>query len=146
MTYFTKIFCLDSQCAYVIFDTSPGLQYSSINAVVSADVVLVVTTLDKSDVEGTQRMMSELYELFEKKTEVITNKVPAEFFSSKNREKPQLDFETLQCARGRAQYITLPSSEGSQASITPTHPSNLPYLGNVLSSKLHALNFVHGEN
>ncbi|MCZ2809667.1 MAG: ParA family protein, partial [Candidatus Bathyarchaeota archaeon] len=39
---------------YVIFDTSPGLQYSSINAVVSADVVLVVTTLDKSDVIGTQ--------------------------------------------------------------------------------------------
>jgi len=54
---------------YVILDTSPGLQYSSINAIVSADVVLVVTSVDKSDVEGTQRMIHGLYELFEKKTE-----------------------------------------------------------------------------
>lgn len=80
---------------YVIFDTSPGLQYSSINAVVSADVVLVVTTLDKSDMEGTQRMISELYELFEKKTEVIANKVPVEFLPSKNRKRKQINLETL---------------------------------------------------
>ena len=52
---------------YVILDTSPGLQYPSINAVVSADIVLVVTIFDKSDVEGTQRMISELYELFKKR-------------------------------------------------------------------------------
>lgn len=81
---------------YVIFDTSPGLQYSSINAVASADVVLVVTTLDKSDMEGTQRMISELYELFEKKTEVIANKVPVEFLPSKNRKRKQINFETFQ--------------------------------------------------
>ena len=81
---------------YVIFDTSPGLQYSSVNAIISADVVLVVTTLDKSDVEGTQRMIRELYELFEKKTEVIENKVPVEFLPSKNRKRKRIDLETLQ--------------------------------------------------
>jgi MinD-like ATPase involved in chromosome partitioning or flagellar assembly len=32
---------------YVIFDSSPGLQYSSINAIVVADMVLVVTSIDK---------------------------------------------------------------------------------------------------
>jgi len=72
---------------YVIFDSSPGLEYSSINAVVSADVVLVVTTLDKSDIEGTQRMIKDLNELFKKKTGVILNKVPFDFISLEKRER-----------------------------------------------------------
>lgn len=68
---------------YVVFDTSPGLQYSSINAIVSADVVLVVSGTDVSDIKGTQRMIDELYELFEKKTGLIMNKVLTEVLSSK---------------------------------------------------------------
>jgi len=68
---------------FVIFDTSPGLQYSSINAIVSADVVLVVSGTDVSDIKGTQRMIDELYELFEKKTGLIMNKVLNEVLSSK---------------------------------------------------------------
>jgi len=60
---------------YIVFDTSPGLQYSSINAIVAADLVIVATTFDKSDVEGTKRMLRELYDLFEKKTEIVLNKV-----------------------------------------------------------------------
>jgi septum site-determining protein MinD len=60
---------------YLVLDTSPGLQYSSINAIVSADLVLVATTFDRSDVDGTRRMLRELYDLFEKKTEVVLNKV-----------------------------------------------------------------------
>jgi len=60
---------------YLILDTSPGLQYSSINAIVTADLVIVVTTLDRSDVEGTKRMLRELYDLFEKKTEIVLNKI-----------------------------------------------------------------------
>lgn len=60
---------------YLILDTSPGLQYSSINAIVTADLVLVATTFDLSDVDGTRRMLRELYDLFEKKTEVVLNKV-----------------------------------------------------------------------
>ncbi len=64
----------DKSFDFLIFDTSPGLQYSSINAVVSADLVIVVTTFDRSDVEGTKRMLRELYDLFEKKTEIVLNK------------------------------------------------------------------------
>lgn len=60
---------------YIVFDTSPGLQYSSINAIVTADIVIVATTFDMSDVQGTKRMLKELYELFEKKTEIVLNKV-----------------------------------------------------------------------
>jgi MinD-like ATPase involved in chromosome partitioning or flagellar assembly len=75
---------------YVIFDTSPGLQYNSINAIVSADIVFVVTTLEKSDVEGTQRMISDLYELFEKKPEIIVNKIPNGFLHSKNQKNLEI--------------------------------------------------------
>ena len=60
---------------YLIFDTSPGLQYSSINAIVAADFVVVATTGDRSDVDGTKRMLDELYNLFEKKTGLVLNKV-----------------------------------------------------------------------
>jgi cellulose biosynthesis protein BcsQ len=72
---------------YVIFDSSPGLDHSSINAVVSADGVLVVTTLDKSDLEGTRQMIKDLNELFEKKTRVILNKVPFDFLPLENLER-----------------------------------------------------------
>lgn len=71
----------------IIFDTSPGLQYSSINAIVTADVVLVVTSLDASDITGSQRMTSELYDLFEKKTGILVNKVIADFLSSEKERK-----------------------------------------------------------
>jgi MinD-like ATPase involved in chromosome partitioning or flagellar assembly len=72
----------DMELDYLLFDTSPGLQYSSINAIVSADVVLVISTIDASDIEGTRRMTHELYDLFEKKTGILMNKVPIEFLST----------------------------------------------------------------
>ncbi|MHC3129985.1 MAG: MinD/ParA family protein [Candidatus Bathyarchaeota archaeon] len=77
----------DSGLDYLILDTSPGLQYSSINAIVTADVVLVVTSLDASDINGSQRMTSELYDLFEKKTGILINKVIADYLSSKEEQK-----------------------------------------------------------
>lgn len=65
----------DQKFDYLFFDTSPGLQYSSINAIVAADFVVVATTGDRSDVDGTKRMLQELYNLFEKKTGLVLNKV-----------------------------------------------------------------------
>jgi len=76
----------DRSFDYLIFDTSPGLQYSSINAIVAADLVLVATTLDRSDVDGTRRMLRELYDLFEKKTEVVLNKVLDAYSKSRKEE------------------------------------------------------------
>jgi septum site-determining protein MinD len=71
---------------YLVFDTSPGLQYSSINAVVTADLVLVATTFDRSDVDGTKRMLHELYDLIEKKTELVMNKVLYDVTSKSGKE------------------------------------------------------------
>jgi MinD-like ATPase involved in chromosome partitioning or flagellar assembly len=77
----------DDDFDYIILDTSPGLQYSSINAIVTADVVLVVTSLDASDINGSKRMTSELYDLFEKKTGILVNKVITDYQSSEKEQK-----------------------------------------------------------
>jgi MinD-like ATPase involved in chromosome partitioning or flagellar assembly len=85
-----KTSLLDEMCFdYVILDSSPGLQYSSINAIVAADLVLLVTSIDKSDVQGTERMIHDLYEIFEKKTGIVVNKVPEAFLSGRNFMKPE---------------------------------------------------------
>jgi MinD-like ATPase involved in chromosome partitioning or flagellar assembly len=76
----------DKEFDYLIFDTSPGLQYSSINAIVTADFVVVATTGDRSDVDGTRRMLRELYNLFEKKTGLVINKVLDPTSKSRNGE------------------------------------------------------------
>jgi MinD-like ATPase involved in chromosome partitioning or flagellar assembly len=86
----------DMHFDYVFFDASPGLNYSSINAIVCADVVLVVASTDKSDVEGTRRMIFDLYELFDKKTGIIINKMPSEYISSKNHNDSLKIIETCQ--------------------------------------------------
>lgn len=46
-------------------------------------MVLVVTSIDKSDIDGTQRMITDLYDLYEKKTGIVVNKVPQTILSGK---------------------------------------------------------------
>lgn len=71
-----------------ILDTSPGIQYSSVNAVISSDVSVIVTTLDSLDIKGVQRMLAEFYEEFEKRTVVLMNKVfPQTRIWSNGRQK-----------------------------------------------------------
>ncbi|MCW4030289.1 MAG: MinD/ParA family protein [Candidatus Bathyarchaeota archaeon] len=81
---------------YLVFDTSPGLQYSSINAIVAADFVVVATTGDRSDVNGTKRMLAELYNLFEKKTGLVLNKVLDPTAAAKKNEIQNRVKETYQ--------------------------------------------------
>lgn len=59
---------------YIIVDTSPGVMYLSINAAIAADAVILVTTLDESDVNGTKKIIEELYEMFETRTFIVVNK------------------------------------------------------------------------
>ena len=86
LLYLRNALLNDKEFDYLVFDTSPGLQYSSINAIVAADLVAVATTSDRSDVDGTRRMLKELYTLFEKKTGVVINKV-LDFNSKNTREE-----------------------------------------------------------
>ena len=60
---------------YIILDTSPGLQYSSINAVVSSDTAIIVTTNDEVDLKGSKNLIKNLYIELDKKPLVLINKI-----------------------------------------------------------------------
>jgi len=62
---------------YIFLDTSPGVQYSSINAISVADAVLVVNNLDESDIDGTRGMIKSVYEPLGKKVFFLVNKYPS---------------------------------------------------------------------
>ncbi len=66
----------------VVADTSPGVQYSSVNAIVSSDISIIVSTLDTLDLEGVQMMIEDLYLPFEKKTYILVNKARPHMFVS----------------------------------------------------------------
>ena len=74
-------YLLNQKTEYVVIDTSPGIHYSSINAAVVADKVLVVTTHDESDIDGTAKMIKEMYELIERPIEIVMNRVPAQIIA-----------------------------------------------------------------
>ena len=63
---------------YVIFDTSPGAQYSSINALAGADLVSLVMKADEFDLEGTKELSKGVYEALGRKSGVVLNKIPLE--------------------------------------------------------------------
>ena len=72
---------------YVLLDTTPGINYHSVNAVVSSDISIVVITMDVLDIEGARRMISELYDAFEKRTVILANKVAPYHYMSKGEEE-----------------------------------------------------------
>ncbi len=80
----------------IIIDTSPGVQYSSVNAVVSSDISLIISSLDILDIEGVKRMISDLYEPFEKETYILVNKArPHMFVSEKSKQQMLKDTKKL---------------------------------------------------
>ncbi len=56
---------LKDKMNYLIFDTAPGIRYFSTNAILSSDLVLLITTLDRSDLAGTKRMIEEIHEILD---------------------------------------------------------------------------------
>jgi MinD-like ATPase involved in chromosome partitioning or flagellar assembly len=73
-----------------ILDTSPGVQYTSVNAVVSSDISVIVTTYDSLDMKDVENMLAELYDALSKKTAVLVNKVFPETRMWSSREQKQL--------------------------------------------------------
>ena len=63
---------------YLIFDTSPGVVYSAVNAIVASEDIIVVTTTYKSDLEGISNLLTGVYELLEKNASILVNKVAPE--------------------------------------------------------------------
>ena len=59
----------------IVFDTTPGLSYSSINAVVGSDIITLVMRMDSLDILGTKEMIKGVYQLLEKPTYMVVNMV-----------------------------------------------------------------------
>jgi len=68
----------NKQVDYLIFDTSPGAQYSSINALAGADIVSLVMKADEFDLEGTKELSKGVYDALGRKSGVVLNKIPME--------------------------------------------------------------------
>lgn len=91
MKMFRKLLSIKEELAkqnieYVILDASPGILYSSVNAVACSDIPIIVTTADMVDTIETQRMITELYGAFEKSPYIFMNKfIP--IFNWKETEK-----------------------------------------------------------
>jgi septum site-determining protein MinD len=67
---------------YLIYDTSPGAQYSSINALAGADLVLLVMKADEFDLEGTKELSKGVYDALGRKSGLVLNKIPLEQIAS----------------------------------------------------------------
>jgi len=79
---------------YLIFDTSPGMQFSAANALAVSDLNVVVTKADEFDVEGTKRMISGLYEVLGRKTGLVVNRmIGMEAYSLEAAQKLKLHLE-----------------------------------------------------
>jgi len=82
------------QIDYVIFDTSPGIQYSSVNAVVSSQISVLVTTPENLELEGVTNTLINLYDSFNTETLIIINKAFPQTKKTNNTNYKNIIFET----------------------------------------------------
>ena len=78
---------------YVILDTSPGIHYWSINSLVAADVLILMSKYMNMDIEGTRKMVANIYDSlarFGSKSFVILNRVEGSGFTFQNGEASPL--------------------------------------------------------
>lgn len=82
----------NKQIDYCIFDTSPGIQYSSINALVSSEISILVSTPENLELEGVRNTLTNLYDSFNKETLILINKVFPETQKLDNTKQKDLVF------------------------------------------------------
>ena len=66
----------DFKIDYLIFDTSPGVHYSAVNALAASDYVILVMKADEFDLEGTRELVHGVYDTLGRKTGILLNKIP----------------------------------------------------------------------
>ncbi len=66
----------------VIFDTSPGVSYSSLNAIIISDKVVILMKPYKPDFGGTFNMLRGIHTELDKESYLLINKVPIETIMS----------------------------------------------------------------
>jgi len=83
----------DMNVNFCISDTSPGIQYSSINAIASSDLSMIITTLDTLDLKGTEDMLVDLYDALDKKAVVLVNKFSPEMRLNSDENSQRLAYK-----------------------------------------------------
>jgi len=81
----------ESKIDYLLLDTSPGIRYWSINSLAVADRLFLVMKVSDMDIEGTKRMIKDIYESLTKfgsKYFLILNKVAGASPSLDNQLEP----------------------------------------------------------
>ncbi|MCK4481643.1 ParA family protein [Candidatus Bathyarchaeota archaeon] len=71
---------------YLIFDTSPGVHYSSMNALAVSDVVVLTLKQDELDVEGTKELVVGFHEKLGRQTAMILNRVLFQLYAQISNE------------------------------------------------------------
>ncbi len=69
---------------YVLLDTSPGIHYWSINALVAADLLVLMSKYMDMDIQGTRKMVANIYDAlarFGSKAFVVLNRVEGSGFT-----------------------------------------------------------------
>ncbi len=61
---------------FVFFDTSPGIHYSSINALIASDNIILVVVPDRVDIKGALAFVKEIYDTIKTKSYLVVNKTP----------------------------------------------------------------------
>ena len=70
----------DKRADIMIFDTSPGVSYSSINALVASDFIVLISKMDEFDMQGTKELVHGIYDSLGRKTGLLLNRIPTEQF------------------------------------------------------------------
>ncbi|MCW4030128.1 MAG: ParA family protein [Candidatus Bathyarchaeota archaeon] len=96
-------FCQKKGIDYCIIDNSPGVQYSSLNALAVADICLIITSADIVDLYGTSEMIKEVYEKIDRKAAIILNK-----FSPEGRNQNYVDITFVELTLGRKVICNIP--------------------------------------
>ncbi len=139
---------MDINCC--IFDTSPGIQYTSINAVVSSDISIAVATLDSLDLKGLQNMLVELYDAFAKRTVIIINKAfPEARVWSSDKQKSLIS--KMEKALKHPVIGAIPCYcdvlQTKRTSVLAVDKPYHPFLGNLkeVAEKLESINEINEE-
>jgi MinD-like ATPase involved in chromosome partitioning or flagellar assembly len=70
---------------YAIVDTSPGVHFSSMNAMAAADLIILVTKMDDFDTAGTKELIEGLYDVLGKRTTILVNRIANELTTGQKR-------------------------------------------------------------
>jgi MinD-like ATPase involved in chromosome partitioning or flagellar assembly len=80
---------------YVLFDTSPGVAHSSVNAMVSSDKLLLLTRMDGPDLIGTEKLIKGFYrQLQPLDPHIVVNfAFPSAITKNEDKEKTRRNLE-----------------------------------------------------